>query len=151
MSSARVGEEDGFTLVEVLVALSILGVAGVALLGGLQLSAWTANAHRAHASAGNSTIVVAEDLRRQNYVACHASAGGSPPYTVPASGLNTVSLKTVDVLDPGTGQFHPWWNGSSYSPCPSFGDSKVQRLTIRVVTPDGRGNEETQIIKRNPA
>ena len=60
-------DERGETLVEVIVAIVILGIAAAAILGGVVLSVKTSDVHRKEASGGGYVRSDAEEIQR--YVA----------------------------------------------------------------------------------
>src|SRR5690348_15563467 len=89
--SADVRSDRGESLVEVLVALSILGVAAVAILAGLQLSVKTSDIHRKETTGGAYARSYAEAIERyvasaaDHYVTC-APANAYSPATVGFAG-----------------------------------------------------------------
>src|SRR4051794_35211596 len=85
------GGERGESLVEVLVALTILGVAAVAIVAGLQLSVKTSDINRKQTTGGAYARSYAEAIERyvasapDHYVAC-AAANAYAPATVGFAG-----------------------------------------------------------------
>jgi len=140
-SAARA--DDGATLVETLVALAILGIAGVAILAGLQLSVMASDIHRKETSDGAYVRGYAEAIERYlatnaNYVKCAGANAYSPAtvgYTVP-SGHSAQQAAAVPLAG----------NGTSLT-CPG-GDQGTQRLRLTVSSGDGRAVETLSIVVR---
>jgi prepilin-type N-terminal cleavage/methylation domain-containing protein len=76
------GPDRGESLVEVLVAVAILGIAGVAVLGGLEMSVKASDVHRKETTGGAYVRSFAEAIER--YVADHhyQACAGADAYKV---------------------------------------------------------------------
>lgn len=138
--------DRGVTLVETLVALSILGIAGVAIMAGLQLTVVSSDIHRKQSTGGSAVRAYAEAIEKYldtdgNYVRC-AGAGAYAPgtvgYSVPSG--YTVAQSAAQPLD---------GNGAviTTGTCPSR-DRGVQRLTLTVISTDSRATERLTIVVR---
>jgi len=135
--------DDGVTLVETLVALVILGIAGVAILAGLQLSVMASDIHRKQTTDGALVRGYAEAIERYlstngNYVKCAGAGAYSAAtvgYTLPA-GHNAQQAAAVPLAGDGT----------SLS-CPG-GDQGTQRLRLTVSSSDSRAIETLTIVVR---
>jgi type II secretory pathway pseudopilin PulG len=135
--------DDGSTLVETLVALAILGIAGVAILAGLQLSVMTSDIHRKQTSDGAYVRGYAEAIEQYlatsaNYVKCAGANAYSPAtvgYPIP-SGHSAQQAAAVP-LD---------GNGTALT-CPG-GDQGVQRLRLTVNSSDNRAVETLTVVVR---
>lgn len=140
-SAAR--SDDGATLVETLVALVILGIAGVAILAGLQLSVMASDIHSKQTSDGAYVRGYAEAIERYldasgNYAKCAGANVYSPAtvgYTIPA-GHSAQQAAAVPLAG----------NGTALS-CPG-GDQGIQRLRLAVSSDDGRATETLTIVVR---
>jgi type II secretory pathway pseudopilin PulG len=140
---SAVRPDDGATLVETLVALAILGIAGVAILAGLQLSVTASDIHRKQTSDGAYVRGYAEAIEKyvstnSNYVGCagaNAYSPGTVGYTVPAG--HSAQQAAAVPLD---------GNGTTLA-CPG-GDQGVQRLRLSVSSSDGRATETLTIVVR---
>ena len=84
-SSRRAEGERGETLVEVLIALGILGIAFVAILAGMATSINLSGRQRGQANADVVLVSAAESVKSQQYVACATAS------TYPASGVTLPS------------------------------------------------------------
>jgi type II secretory pathway pseudopilin PulG len=127
----------------VLVALAILGIAGVAILAGLQLSVMASDIHRKETSDGAYVRSYAEAIEHYldttgNYVTCAGANTYSPAtvgYTVPA-GHSAQQAAAVPLAGDG-----------SAGACPG-GDRGVQRVRLSVGSGDGRATEKLTIVVR---
>jgi type II secretory pathway pseudopilin PulG len=143
------GRSDrGETLIELVVAVAILGIAGVAILGGLMMSIRTSVMHRNDATGGAYVRSFAEAI--QTDVDAHG-------YKTCANALNATSgYQTVDVpeLPPGytksvVGPVQSW-NGSSWGACTPDG---IQRLDLKVTTTGDnqhKADETLTVVLRQP-
>jgi hypothetical protein len=122
--------EAGETLAELLVTIVLLGIAIVAIVGGLGDAILSSNVHRGHASAGALARSTAECLkdRTQPYRA-DGNYGGSG--CIP-SGV-TVSTE--------------WWTGSYPVAWGAQNANGLQQLTI--TADSGPSSEAVTILKRN--
>ena len=142
-------DERGETLVEVLVALVILGIAGVAILGGLQLSVKTSDIHRKQTTGGAYSRSYAEAIERYvasapgNYVAC-AATNAYAPATVGFGGELPVGFTGTQTA---AQRVSP--NGGPAGSC-SGNDTGVQQVTITISSNDGRAVEELAVLLRRP-
>lgn len=137
--------DDGASLVETLVALAILGIAGVAILAGLQLSVTASDIHRKQTSDGAYVRGYAEQIEKYlnttgNYVRCAGANAYSPAvvgYPVPA-GHSAQQAEAVPLAGDGS---------VAGGACPGR-DQGVQRLRLTVSSADGRAAETLTIVVR---
>lgn len=146
MSIRRTPQRDdrGETLVELVVAIAILGIAAVAILGGLMVSIQSSVMHRNDASGGAYVRSFAEAIQTEvdnhGYQTCaNAQAGyaGVPVRDLPSG--YTTSVTAVHS-----------WNGSAWGPCTADG---IQRLDLKVSTTGDalhRADEKLTVILRRP-
>jgi type II secretory pathway pseudopilin PulG len=155
-SSQSTRDDRGETLVELMVALAIMGTAVIALVGGIGTFVQTSDIHRKQAKSQAYLREFAETLQASmatyptGYVACStANPGGDPSptyqtrYSVPAADQATYTPVVTAVAV---------WNRttSTYTKCPAAGDGGVQRVSLQVSTQDGRASETLDIILRKP-
>lgn len=141
--------DRGETLVEVLVTVIILGIAGVAVLAGLMVAVKSSDLGRKQASGGSYVRSLAEAI--QNSV----TASGGYQSCAAANVYLTNSVKTQAGL-PGTYTSAQTaaksWNGSSWSACGT--DNGSQQLTLTVTSPGStsaqRAVETLTFILRKP-
>ena len=140
----RSNRDSGVTLVELMVAIAILGVAVVAIVGGMATAITTSDAHRKSVTAGIVAQNYAEQLKAAAYNAsCSTPLASKYPPAPATTGYNT-TLTSIE-----------YWNAGTTAPA-TFADSCVtdpgiQRLTIKVDATDGRASQTVVVTKRNPA
>jgi prepilin-type N-terminal cleavage/methylation domain-containing protein len=140
----RVTDERGETLVEVLLAVAIMGIAAVALMAGLTTSVLMSDIHRKQATAGTAVRDYAEALQKyvadghyvDNCVSPAPYALGS--FTNPAGFQHSVVAGSVR-----------YWDGSTWQPTCTT-DQGLQKLTVRVASDDGRASEQLVVVLRKP-
>jgi len=123
--------EAGETLAEVLVTISILGLAVIVIVGALGTALRASAIHRSHATADTVARSAAETLKDRKF-AWNASGA----YTVSGSGGVNVNIAAR------------CWNGdapATFAACPNS-DRGLQQLTV---TASGHGATETvTVLKR---
>lgn len=136
--------DEGETLVEMLLAVAIMGIVAVALMAGLTTSVLMSDIHRKQATAGTTVRDYAEAL--QNYVADghYVDSCASPaPY---ALGSFVVPAGFQHSVVPGSIRY---WDGTAWqSACAT--DKGLQKLTVRVASADGRASEQLVVVLRKP-
>jgi type II secretory pathway pseudopilin PulG len=147
-TSANRDLERGETLVELLLAIVILGIAGVAVLGGLGTSIIVSDAHRKQTVSGAAVRAYAEQLQTKvaalGYVSC-ATAPGS--YASAAVGY----IAPAGYAASSTGV--TYWNLATKTFGTTCGtpDSGVQAVTLQVRdTADTRGTVSLTVVIRKP-
>jgi Tfp pilus assembly protein PilV len=131
---APAGVDDrGETLLEILLAVVIMGIAVVALMAGLTTSVLMSDIHRKQSTAGAYLRDYAEAVENSvaagNYLGCSNAAGYA---AVPVTSF------------PATG-----YARSVVSSSCAFG-SDVQQLTLQVRSTDGRASERLVVFVRKP-
>lgn len=147
------GTDSGMTLVETLVALSILSVAGVAILAGLELTVKSSDIHRKQSLGGanvrNYVEAVQDYVAGGNYDPCgdgvnylptsdadSPNAPGPVPFTVP------------DGFDAGYDDVNALDGDGSELDAGCAADAGVQRIRFTMTAEDGRASEELVVILR---
>lgn len=139
--------DRGETLVEMLVAVAILGIAGVAILTGLQMSITTSDIHRKQTTGGAYARSYAESI--QDYVASAANR------YVPCAGANAYSPATVGfTVPPGytaeqAAAERVLPDGGAAETC-AGNDTGVQQIEITLAAADGRAAERLTVLLRRP-
>jgi prepilin-type N-terminal cleavage/methylation domain-containing protein len=140
--------DRGETLVELVVAIAILGVAGVAILAGLQMSVRASDQHRRHAESGSHVRSFAEAIQQSvdtnaGFKTC-GNAGSYASLTVP--GLPSGYTPTVASVRK--------WNGSAWVACTGNDDAHgTQQLELRVTSLGDAGHrvvETLAVVVRKP-
>jgi type II secretory pathway pseudopilin PulG len=135
--------DRGETLLELIIAVVIMGVAVVAIVGGLATSILVSDMHRKQATAGASARDYAETI--EAWVAAGHYDGGAAPDYGPATvhftapGGFTASVQSVKC-----------WNtaGSSWQSCGT--DVGLEQVTVQVRSADGRAAEQVVVVLRRP-
>ncbi len=148
-----VADDDGATLLELIVAVVIMGITVVAVLGGLMTSIQTSDLHRKQATAGTYARDYAETVNRYvaagNYAPCAGHANYAAAFaTVPVPSGFKDPVASVRYWDPA------WTAGSAASPwvssCTTSSDVGLQQVTVQVESTDGRATETSVVVVRRP-
>lgn len=139
MKSRR--SQTGATLVEVLIALALVGILVLALASGmltlLKTSTETTKQQQVELALGSFT----ESLKSGPYTKCAALVAGSPyPNTaawIPPQSSMSASLVKIEYWDKSSTSF--------VAACPASGDQGTQRLTVQVNFEDR--SSRAQVVK----
>jgi len=147
---ARPGPDDkGETLIELMIAVAIMGIVVVAIVGGIATSIMMSDIHRKQATAGAYVRNYAETVVA--YVAAgtpasNANFAGSPPDYSPSTVVFTAptgfvaSVSSVWCWDDVSKKF--------ISSCAAA--SAVQQVTLNIASSDSRASETLLVIVRKP-
>lgn len=117
--------DSGETLIEILVSVAILGIAAVAILGGLMVSIQSSTMHRNNATGGAYVRSFAEAIQTSvdstGYQSCANAVAAYGGVTVP--GLPAGYTKAVTGVQS--------WTGTGWGACAATG---IQRLDLKVTT-----------------
>ena len=136
----RVACQRGESLVELLITITIVGIAFTGILAGLATAINLSGRHRGQANADVVLVSAAESVKNQAYTQCASTSSYNPTsgVTLP-SGWSASHLSITSVRK---------WNGTSFvTTCPST-DQGLQLITITANTPDGNSTESVEIVKR---
>jgi type II secretory pathway pseudopilin PulG len=146
------GRDDrGATLIELIVAVSILSTAVIALTGGIAVSIRVSDIHRKQASAGSYVRAFAE--------AVSSKVAQSPTgYAACTAGTTPAAIYEAAYVNPNPAAYQAnvtavaFWNSatSTFVTCPASGDAGVQRVSLRVQSLDGRASETLDVVIRKP-
>jgi prepilin-type N-terminal cleavage/methylation domain-containing protein len=137
----RVDRERGETLLELIVAITILGVCVVALGSGIALSVTISVVHRSQATAQDSLRNYAETLQNF-YTPCTATS--TPDYAaslIVPPGFSPPAI-VVDYWLPTTATF------TSSQTCPPGGDTGLQQIKLTLVSTSGKVSESLVVDVR---
>lgn len=139
--------DGGETLLEVLVALVILGVAAVAIVGAMTVSVKVSDIHRKQSTAAADVRDYAEAIEKTVAAGNYKSCAGTSDYAVytPDGGYQA-SIVSVQYGTTGDTTTPPAWT----STCSSSTDNGVQQLTLQVASSDNRATEQLTIVIRKP-
>ena len=145
MCTRVTGDDLGETLVEVLVAVVILGLAGVAVMAGLGMAVESSDVHRKETNGSAYVKSFAEAIQKYvgqsgvtNYKQCAVADYYTSRVTLALPFGYTASQEAAQSLGP---------SGAVVSPC---ADQGLQRLKLHVKSNDGRADESLTIVLRNP-
>jgi Tfp pilus assembly protein PilV len=132
--------DRGESLIELLVAVLIIGTAVVAVVGGLGTAIMMSDLHRKQAGVAEHMKIYAADI--ESAVAASSTQYADcamPMYPNYSSAGYTGTVTQVR-----------YWNGSAFVTSCAPGDPGVQRLTLHVSSPDGRVDQTMDLIIRRP-
>lgn len=139
MTTSR--DDGGFTLIEVLVAVTLLGIGVTVILSGIMTSILTSDIHRKQATGETVLRGYAEAAKKEaasSYSSCATTY--TVPFT-PAEGY-TATLEGVD-----------YWTGSGWAAQPASTcatDDTTQRLRLKAEAADDRSVETVEVVVRKP-
>lgn len=136
--------DRGSSLIEVLLATAILGIAVVVLIGGLGTAVLSTEQHRGQASAATYLRAAAEAVRSQPFQPCASTSSYSLAGVVPASEPTYVAtITTLTHYSSASGSL------VALSPCVAGADD-VQHVALAIATTDGRVTETVTVGMRRP-
>lgn len=134
--SGAADADDGATLVELIMAIAILGVAFGALVGGMFAFTYATTSHSRQASGAEYIREYAEAVAGATYQSCATtySAAGFPTPVGWTAAVMTVT----------------YWSASAFvASCPGT-DLGLQRVHLTLSSNDGRDTETLDVVKRLP-
>jgi prepilin-type N-terminal cleavage/methylation domain-containing protein len=149
--------DDGLSLIELMISVAILGIAFVAVLGGMTSSIFASDVHRKQSDVTTILRSYAESIKAAAYSECATT------YSPSFSGLTGTTYTAADGIRftiPATTVLH--WNGNTGTPtfvaagsigsCASSpaSDNGLQQVTITVSSVDARASQTIKIAKRRP-
>ena len=147
--------DDGETLIELIIAVAIMGITVVAIVGGFATSILMSDIHRKQATAGAYLRNYAEALQG-SYVSC-SSPGTAPNYgatLAPPTGFDPPTT-TVRFWDNTSASFKFWdkksatFSTGSSLDCPAT-DPGLQQVTLTLPSTDLRASESLVVVVRKP-
>jgi prepilin-type N-terminal cleavage/methylation domain-containing protein len=142
MDRVRRTDDGGFTLVEVLMSLLILGIAFSGILTGLATNAIGSNVHRKHTNAETALRSWAESVSQASYQTACTTAVTSYSAATLAVNLSGYTASPVTLVSTTAGSTA--WGGS----CTNA--AALQKVTLTVTSPDGKDFETTDVVKYKP-
>jgi type II secretory pathway pseudopilin PulG len=132
--------DDGETLIELIIAMAIMGIAVVAIVGGIATSILMSDIHRKETTAGAYVRDYAEAVQG-SYALCVGSTAPNYASTLAAQ-PSGFSPPTATVK---------FWDGTSFSrsACPAT-DLGLQQVTLTLSSTDSRASESIVVVVRKP-
>jgi prepilin-type N-terminal cleavage/methylation domain-containing protein len=146
----RAKGDGGFTLVELLVAIAILGVCFVSLLGALGMSIIGSDIHKQQSQVESVIDSAAEKVKDPSvaHVACATASQGT--YVAAAQGAAASqpgwAASTVQIIDV------QYWDGTGFGTT-CYDDAvhknlNLQLITLKVTNPGTRADQTISVVKR---
>jgi type II secretory pathway pseudopilin PulG len=141
----RIGGNDrGDTLLELLIAVAIMGIAVVAILGAVGSGILMSDVHRQQATSGVAARDYAEAIQTTVADGGYVPCADEVPYASPV-GFAAPSGYVKSIV-PGS---MAYWDGLSWQTTCST-DTGLQRLTVQVRSEDDRASERVAVVLRKP-
>lgn len=132
--------DAGETLTELLVTVTVLGIATAGITFALGTTVKATGMHRQQALAQNALRAWAEQISAGTYTACATTAGFAAPSPPLGTGL-TAAVTAVQ-----------YWNGAAFvTACGT--DSGIQRVTLRITAANGLSpalTDSVAVVVRKP-
>lgn len=158
--ATRAHADRGTNMIEILVAIVILGMVVGAVMGGLSLAIGLSTRTTSRAKVDALSLAAADRLASAPYIACPTGTGprsyepsvqaATTTVDWPAS---TVQIARIEFWQPTSADAGIWHtsNGLSAGECASpasLTTSRIlQRVTLLVQSPDGRYSRVTEVVK----
>ena len=148
MASSR---DRGETLIEVVLAVAILGITVVAIMGGMVTTILGSDIHRKQSVATTVLTGSAEVLKEPATTFEPCATTTSAGYLAAVAAVNRPAGWPAPVITSLS-----YWDGTAFqSTCydkAAFGRLlRLQQITLRVSSPDGRSVETLDLVKRDGA
>lgn len=141
--------DGGFSLVEILVTIAIVGITFTAILGGIMTSITASALQRKQATADSVVRSAAEwvkDSEKNPYMPC-AGANMYSLASLPVPSDVSVAIQKVEYWTWDQQRIPAAYATGFQSSCPTP-DHGMQRITIAASSSDGQATETVQVIKR---
>jgi Tfp pilus assembly protein PilE len=133
--------DSGETLIELLMAIAIIGIALTAVMGAMSTGILMSDVHRKQAVAGTLVAGYAESVK-QAVKSSGYQVSCAPTYASTFA-MPTGYTKSIIAVS--------FWTGTAFqATCSTAGDTGVQRLTLRVASTDNRASERVVVVVRKP-
>ena len=148
----RAESDAGFTLIEVLIAMVILGIGFTALLAAMGVAFSGATSFRQQSDAGGVALSAAERVKGAAYVNCATTStyqSTARAITFPSTwGSAAVAQLQVTVTSV------QYWDGTKFASANACLDAtssllRLQLVTVQAVSPDTRAIESLIVVKRD--
>jgi prepilin-type N-terminal cleavage/methylation domain-containing protein len=154
--------EAGFTLVEIVASIALLGLASLVVMGGLWTVVKSSEASAAQARVEAVLTSAADRVTSTSYVPCPPASGPGSYGDVAKAAASTVdwdpsvvSITSLQFWDPSAPGGSNWVNNNdpnSGNCNPNVGLTTartLQKITIRVVAPNSGYSRTLEVVKSN--
>ncbi|HZQ27733.1 MAG TPA: prepilin-type N-terminal cleavage/methylation domain-containing protein [Acidimicrobiales bacterium] len=153
MTAPSAPSDEGFTLIEVLVAVALMGITVTAILGGMGIGLVVSSVHRSQANANTVVVSAVEKVKSSGtaYQPCATSTNAVYLAAARSAPLPSGWVANSAITIPAGGV--QYWDGASFSPSHVCNDAlagffKIQLVTVQVTSPDGKAVESLSFVKR---
>ncbi len=136
--------DRGETLIELLVAIVLLGITVAGVMGGLIAAVPVSDVHRKQATAGDSARDYAESLDAFVAVGGYAECAAPSAYAPAAVGFGVPAGFSARVSAVA------FWNRTSRTFGTSCSSAGLERVTVEVASADGAATEQSVVVVRKP-
>ena len=144
LDRARIRSDRGDTLLELIITVSVMGVALVAILGAFATGILMSDVHRKQATAGAAARDYAEAIQNMvaagGYVTCGNDSYATPP------GFSAPSGYVASIVQITAGRYVEYWKAGWQDDCSP--DPGLQRLTVQVRSNDGADCDQASVCER---
>jgi type II secretory pathway pseudopilin PulG len=137
-------DDRGDTLIELVLAVAIMGVVMVAVLGAVVTAVVMSDTHRDQATAGAAARNYAEAIQTMVAGGGYVDCAGESAYAAPG-GFSVPTGYTASIV---SGSMGYWDDADWQTTCTT--DRGVQRLTTEVHSDDDRASERVVVVLRKP-
>ena len=148
--SHAAGDDRGFSLVEVLVTIVLVSTSVLAVLGSVQANIVASSRSRSAARVESVIVNVADRINRApnvcDYTIYATAAALTEQWPASAVSLTQQHYKFLK-YDPNSTTSGNWLTGACASELSSPPDLLVQRIAIKVTSPDGKVSRTIEVVK----
>jgi hypothetical protein len=147
----RPRSQGGESLLELIVAVAILGLGVVALLGGLGTAVFASSLHRSQTDVSAVVTAAAEKVKAAPFMACALPDDYIRPAGNPFAYPGWTGTVSGSIADWDGAKFEPRDLAASPPlPCAQMAllGFREQRLTITAVSSDGKVQQSVELVKR---
>jgi len=136
-------DDDGETLIELIIAVAIMGITVIAIIGGVGTAILMSDIHRKQATAGAYVRSYAEAVQTYEGAPGNFDASTSPGALQAAVDFAVPKGFAATVKSPVR-----CWTGAAFGAC--LAGSTVQQITLNVASTDSRASESLVVVVRKP-